>query len=32
MYGVVDVVVEGDDEDDSKYERTVVFRKNAFWD
>ena len=32
MYGVVDVVVEGDDEEDFECERAVVYRKDAFWD
>ena len=32
MYGVVDVVIEGDDEDDFEYERVVVYRKDTFWD
>jgi hypothetical protein len=33
MYGVVDVhVAVEDDEEDSEYERTVVYRKDAFWD
>ena len=29
IYGVVDVAV-GDDEEDSEYERAVVYRKDAF--
>jgi hypothetical protein len=32
MYGIVDVVVERDVEEDSEYERAVVFRNDAFWD
>jgi hypothetical protein len=33
MYGVVDVdVVVEDDEEDSEYERAVVYRNDAFWD
>jgi hypothetical protein len=32
MHGVVDVAVEGDDEEDSEYERAVVYRNDAFWD
>jgi hypothetical protein len=31
MYGVVDVAVE-DDEEDSKYERAIVYWNDAFWD
>jgi hypothetical protein len=33
MYGVVDVdVAVEDDEEDSEYERAVVYREDAFWD
>jgi hypothetical protein len=31
-YGVTDDVVDEDEEEDSEYERTVVYRKDPFWD
>jgi hypothetical protein len=31
-YGVTDDVVDEDKEEDSEYERTVVYRKDPFWD
>jgi hypothetical protein len=31
-YGVTDDVVDEDEEEDSEYERTVVYRKDSFWD
>jgi hypothetical protein len=31
-YGVTDDIVDEDEEEDSEYERTVVYRKDPFWD
>jgi hypothetical protein len=31
-YGVTDDIVDKDEEEDSEYERTVVYRNNPFWD
>jgi hypothetical protein len=31
-YGVTDDVVDGDEEEDSEYERAIMFRNDAFWD